>query len=124
MLLPESRLRKLTATTPKRMCAEPGCSALVDRGRCAQHTREFEQRRGSAHQRGYTSKWSRASRAFLLRNPLCADPFKIHGIGVPAECTDHIRDHHGDLDLFWDSSNWQPLCLSCNTRKAQQGRVG
>ncbi|WP_144469068.1 HNH endonuclease signature motif containing protein, partial [Bacillus pumilus] len=25
--------------------------------------------------------------------------------------------HKGDKKLFWDSSNWQPLCASCHNRK-------
>jgi 5-methylcytosine-specific restriction protein A len=27
-----------------------------------------------------------------------------------AHATDHIIPHKGDLDLFWDSDNWQSLC--------------
>jgi len=29
---------------------------------------------------------------------------------TPATVVDHITPHRGDWDLFWDSSNWQPLC--------------
>jgi 5-methylcytosine-specific restriction protein A len=27
-----------------------------------------------------------------------------------ATVVDHIRPHRGDAALFWDPSNWQPLC--------------
>lgn len=27
-----------------------------------------------------------------------------------AEVVDHIQSHKGDMRLFWDESNWQPLC--------------
>lgn len=36
-----------------RVCSEPGCSELVERGRCAAHRREREQYRGSRQSRGY-----------------------------------------------------------------------
>ncbi len=33
---------------------------------------------------------------------------------------DHIKPHRGDLALFWDRTNWQPLCNPChNSLKAQ-----
>ncbi|WP_338153338.1 hypothetical protein [Pseudophaeobacter leonis] len=28
--------------------------------------------------------------------------------------------HRGDMRLFWDRSNWQPLCTSCHNRRKQQ----
>ena len=27
-----------------------------------------------------------------------------------ATVVDHIKPHRGDHKLFWDRSNWQPLC--------------
>lgn len=30
---------------------------------------------------------------------------------------DHIQDHHGDHDLFWNTENWQPLCAYHHNRK-------
>ncbi|WP_338056068.1 HNH endonuclease signature motif containing protein [Thermanaerosceptrum fracticalcis] len=36
---------------------------------------------------------------------------------VPAIVVDHIRPHKGDYELFWDESNWQPLCKQCHDRK-------
>ena len=32
---------------------------------------------------------------------------------------DHIKPHKGDLNLFWDQDNWQPLCKSCHDRDKQ-----
>ncbi|WP_400245601.1 HNH endonuclease [Niallia sp. JL1B1071] len=34
-----------------------------------------------------------------------------------ATVVDHIVPHRGDQDLFWDETNWQPLCKSCHDRK-------
>jgi 5-methylcytosine-specific restriction endonuclease McrA len=31
-----------------------------------------------------------------------------------AEITDHIKPHKGNYELFWDESNWQPLCKACH----------
>lgn len=65
----------------------------------------------SAYARGYTSTWSKASRQFLKEHPLCAV------CGKPATETDHIVPHKGNKELFWDVSNWQPLCHECHSRK-------
>ena len=29
--------------------------------------------------------------------------------------------HRGDMKLFWDESNWQPLCESCHNQKTGRG---
>lgn len=68
----------------------------------------------------YDRKWRTASKAFLLDNHFCAICSE-HGITTPADCVDHIVPHRGDLDLFWDLSNWQPCCLPCNTAKRNRG---
>jgi 5-methylcytosine-specific restriction protein A len=38
---------------------------------------------------------------------------------------DHIKDHRGDMTLFWDSAgNWQPLCKPCHGIKTADGGIG
>ncbi len=37
----------------------------------------------------------------------------MHG----ADVVDHIIPHKGDQSLFWDSSNWQPLCKHHHDQK-------
>ena len=32
-----------------------------------------------------------------------------------------IVAHKGDKRLFWDRSNWQPLCVTCHSRAKQIG---
>jgi len=73
------------------------------------------ERRPSARQRGYTTKWEKESKAFLAlpENRLCAC-----GCGRPADMVDHREPHKGDMRLFWDRSNWQPMNRRCNSRKA------
>jgi len=33
---------------------------------------------------------------------------------TPATVVDHIIPHKGDDKLFWDQTNWQPLCKECH----------
>ncbi|WP_413771322.1 HNH endonuclease signature motif containing protein [Pseudomonas aeruginosa] len=39
---------------------------------------------------------------------------------VEATEVDHIIAHRGDQALFWDESNWQPLCKPCHSAKTQE----
>lgn len=70
--------------------------------------------RGSAADRGYTAEWTRESKAFLaaLGAPLCAC-----GCGRPADMVDHKVAPKGNMQLFWDRTNWQPYNRGCNSRK-------
>lgn len=71
--------------------------------------------RPSAAARGYTGSWAKASKAFL------ALPGNQHcscGCGRPANVVDHHVAHKGDQRLFWDRSNWRPMNVACNSRKA------
>ena len=76
--------------------------------------------RPSANQRGYDARWRKARRAFLSRNPLCAKCY-AEGYLVPATVVDHIQPHRGDVNKFWDASNWQALCKRCHDRKTGGG---
>ena len=104
----------------KRPCAQPGCATLVDHGCCPAHTRaqriEQEARRENAHQRGYDRRWAKARAVFLAREPLCR---RCLGRGVLTKATevDHVVPHRGDLSLFWNRANWQPLCKPCHSTK-------
>src|SRR5262245_53877450 len=103
---------------PQRPCLEPGCSALVTSGRCDQHKNAAR----SPWQHLYGSRWQRARKRFLEQNPICklcrdADKAEI------AFAVDHIVPHRGNLELFWDVSNWQPLCEAHHNAKAQSERM-
>lgn len=103
-------------------CGVPGCGTLIPRGarRCEPHERKREaedrDRRGTSTQRGYDSRWTKARRTFLSSHPLCR---RCEGDGTitAASVVDHIRPHKGDQALFWDTTNWQPLCAPCHNRK-------
>lgn len=72
--------------------------------------------RENANQRGYNSAWQRARLGFLAQNPLC---ITCAGTGrvTAASVVDHITPHKGDMQLFWDTNNWQALCKTCHSRK-------
>lgn len=110
---------------PQRVPRVCGCGKVVAAGtRCpcqvkhhAEAKARHDKRRQSARARGYDTKWDVARKAFLAKHPACAM------CGGPANVVDHITPHRGDMKLFWDSSNWQPLCQHHHaTRKQRQER--
>lgn len=111
-----------------RPCRHPGCKALV-RGvaYCDAHHKEvqkqYDDRRGSSAARGYNSRWQKARHTFLSRHPLCC-MCSAEGRVVPATVVDHKIPHRGDQQLFWDTSNWQPLCKRHHdsTKQAEERR--
>ena len=119
------------ATAAKRPCNHPGCNLLLAYGQayCEPHQKMRQQlsdsRRGSSNARGYGVAWQKARAGYLRNHPLC----KAHqeqGLLVPSSVVDHIIPHKGDKTLFWDSSNWQPLCKRCHDIKTatQDGGFG
>jgi 5-methylcytosine-specific restriction enzyme A len=116
---------------PKHPCAEPRCPNLVERGtsRCPDHARAYDLQRGSAKDRGYDSRWNRASRRFRHRWPLCgmkADGTldtenswcAAEGRTTLAQCVQHIQPHQGPDDpLFMRESNWLSSCFKCNNKR-------
>lgn len=68
--------------------------------------KEYDQDRGSAHERGYDDRWRALRLKFLKVNPMCCEP----GCNRPATEVDHIlsvRDRP-DLRLAW--KNLRPFC--------------
>lgn len=119
-------------------CNAPACAELVPYGtpRCPKHTaqreREDRERRGSARERGYTSRWERYRAAYLKRHPLCVEcaegvPFS-NGTPVtrvtPAVVVDHIVDHKGDHRLFWNPENHRPVCRRHHDQRLDAGDFG
>lgn len=83
----------------------------------SERRREYDrERRAPWHAWYSTEAWKRASDAFKASNPLCAE-CERNGRMTLTQVTDHIKAHKGDLDLFWDQANWQPLCVACHNRK-------
>ncbi len=113
------------------LCNHPGCGELTSARLCGTHERQLKReygriRRISSGPVLHSSyAWQKASRQFLRANPICRECLKSDRISVSA-VTDHIVPHRGDLTLFWDRSNWQPLCKRCHDRKTalHDGRWG
>ena len=90
-------------------CAEPGCPALVRRGRCPRHNSKLLY---------YRAPWKRL-RAQVLRDQVyaCAQCGRVQRqLEV-----DHIVKHEGDVRRFHDRANLQALCHACHVAKSQQG---
>lgn len=96
---------------------------LTEGGRCDRHkhsaAKEYDRQRGSASTRLYDRRWQAASKAFLRLHPLCQCPECQEGrIRVTsASVVDHITPHKGDIDLFWNESNWQAMNKNCHDKK-------
>ena len=92
-------------------CKHPGCAALIPHGQmyCEEHKPLHTKDRAHAAERGYGAKWQRERRKFLEGNPFCVKCYEEGHITM-ATVVDHIKPHRGDQKLFWDRSNWQPLC--------------
>lgn len=105
---------------PPRLCA---CGDVVPYGvRCkCQRERKAraDARRPSARARGYTREWDVERAAYLAQHPTCCRCPR------PATVVDHIMAHKGNMRLFWNRANWQPLCAPChNGAKQSEERRG
>ena len=85
--------------------------------------REYDQRRGSARERGYNSRWEKARKTYLMRNPLCVMCAKENRV-TAANVVDHVIPHKGSTELFWDTSNWAALCFHCHNSTKQREERG
>ena len=105
------------------ICTGRGCRTLTDGYLCEQCHSEREQakskHRGTATSRGYTYKWSQASKQWRDNHPLCRQCLAL-GRTTAAECTDHILPTRFAPHLFWIKANWQSLCHSCHSLKTSQ----
>ena len=73
--------------------------------------------------RGYGYKWQQARIGYLAKHPLCA-MCERDGLVTAATVVDHITPHHGDMTLFWDANNWQPLCKPHHDGEKQREELG
>ena len=107
-----------------RVCSTPGCPNLIPKpGRCAEHARQADRARGTATERGYTSKGHRTFRqAVLTRNPVC--------VLCPSIAT--VADHHPrsrrELELAGldpnDPQYGRGLCQPCHSRETARHQPG
>lgn len=97
-----------------KVCSEPGCPELVDKGRCPVHKREYQRiydkRRGTPAQRGYNSAWAKRSKQQRETVPYCQ---------WCNSTVDLTADH---LEPGNPASPLVTACRSCNSRRAQLGK--
>lgn len=101
---------------PRKPCRHPGCPELTEGLYCLEHGKQHNCDRVTSSGRGYDSRWRRARNRYLKAHPLCGK-CRVEGRLRKATVVDHIIPHRGDQQLFWDESNWQPLCKSCHDHK-------
>lgn len=122
----------------KSICRAPACGKLIESpGYCDKHKKavrkEQDERRGTAAERGYDSRWTKARAFYLRKHPLCVYCQRERRV-VAAQVVDHIIPHRlkeaidsGDearieraKALFWDGANWQSLCKPCHDSVKQR----
>ena len=86
------------------------------RPKTAQPERDYEQHRGTAHQRGYGKRWQKVRRLKLGRDPLCIDCARA-GHTTPATEVHHIQSRKEFPALAYELSNLESLCKACHNRK-------
>ncbi|MFE7398837.1 holin [Streptomyces sp. NPDC057557] len=117
-----------------RVCSTTGCPEYTDQGgRCPDHRREAEQRRGSARQRGYGKGHEQRFRpAVLARDPRCVCTDKDHGHASPCGQRS-VHADHWPLDRRQlvaqgkdpdDPANGRGLCTSCHSRHTASEQPG
>lgn len=109
-------------TKPKRLCK---CGQTD----CNCHKVRRTEKRGTAHQRGYTARWQKYTRRFKKLWPFCVHcqrQGKLNpGTGELPNHIDHIIRVSGPNDPnFWQPTNHQNLCHEHHGIKTQSEQDG
>ncbi|MDX2749638.1 holin [Streptomyces scabiei] len=77
-----------------RVCSVPGCPEFTQAGRCDEHRREAEAKRGTARQRGYGRQHETEFRpGVLAKHPTCVCTDTTHGHAAPCRKPSKHADH-------------------------------
>jgi 5-methylcytosine-specific restriction endonuclease McrA len=101
-----------------RLCPACGCHLpYPGRGKCGDCQRQYERKRGTRRQRGYTEAWLRLVRLAIRQQPYCSVPGCTN--------TDLTGDHRVPLSRGGTSTleNVQVLCRRHNSAKRDRDRV-
>lgn len=104
---------------PSKPCLKTGCPNLKP---CPVHDKEIKREKERSRVKPdyyrwyYTAKWKKLRENQLRRIPYCEHCHAIHRYTIANE-VDHIQEHMGDVELFFDEDNLQSLCKSCHSRK-------
>lgn len=118
---------------PARCCPKLGCKGYLPAGgggcTVCSEGRRTASTSGRApwyaqHRKWYESRrWRAVKKRFLQAHPFCVE---CAAEGFPEELAntvDHIVPARGDRHLFWNSSNWQPLCRRHHNVKSARERA-
>lgn len=67
-------------------------------------------------------RWRNVRANQLIRQPLCV-MCQQQGRDTIATIVDHIIEHKGNAELFWDVNNHQSLCASCHSASKQMQEI-
>lgn len=111
---------------PLKPCKEPSCKELTRNVYCDKHKWNNTAPKRSSNKMGYNYWWQKERKAFIERNPLCVNfgNQSFPNCTINATVVDHIVPHKGDESLFYDMSNWQPMCSSCHSYKTRTEDMG
>lgn len=112
-------------SAPKHQCPYPGCTALVERGRCERHAGVRQRRHGyAADARFYHSaRWRRVRDAKLRNDPLCQYCLAKDGRPRPATTVDH-RTALAEGGHPTDAANLVSSCTPCHSSKTRAEQLG
>ena len=110
----------------KRRCAEPGCTELVERGRCAKHKRTNEARqydKGRKEDIAFykSARWRKLRALVLSKEPLCQLCMR-YGRTTEATEVHHLKARKAHPELAMVESNLEGLCTSCHSTMENQER--
>ena len=100
-----------------RTCLATGCKTFVRKGYCESH-KPASRGASKEYQHLYNLKWRRYREIYLMQNPFCVI------CGERSNVVDHIKDHKGDINKFWDENNHQAMCKSCHDVKTAKENLG
>lgn len=110
-----------------RVCSTPGCPTIypaTEGSRCPTHRAQADKARGTAAQRGYTSRGHQQFRRQVLhRDPVCV---ACHiAVATVADHYPHSRRELIDLGLDPnDSARGRGLCKTCHDQSTAQDQPG
>jgi len=107
-----------------KFCLHPGCTTLVEGGRCPEHEKhdriQYDKARGSNTERGYGYAWSLIRKRYLQRNPLCVDCLqgKPERVTVASEVHHITKKRDGGTDR---DENLMALCKKHHSARTMRG---
>lgn len=102
------------------ICCYPGCGRTMEhRGYCDLHkdkkpVRSFGHPTTARYTLYNTTRWRELRRKILERD---GNVCRRCGASVSRLQVDHIVNHNGNEDLFYDENNLQVLCPTCHAEK-------